>query len=177
MVHVAQGVQSERYALQKPEKRERQLTESVQIVEVELAHSVDPSLKKIKGNIAELTRHERRTKEKIHQKNKKPQGWKKKPENASRRPAKYHDWLTPLFWTHIVIVAKQVGWKMGASDIANGLRKRDPVTFEKINRNTVEGWIDRSSEKPQWKESVLRRVQSGDGPGHDKGGSRGILVR
>jgi hypothetical protein len=66
---------------------------------------------------------------------------------------------------------------MGASDIANGLRKRDPVTFERINRNTIEGWIDRSHEKPQWKESVLRRVQSGDGPGHDKGGSRGILVR
>lgn len=66
---------------------------------------------------------------------------------------------------------------MGASDIANGLRKRDPVTFERISRNTIEGWIDRSSEKPQWKESVLRRVQSGDGPGHDRGGSRGILVR
>ena len=60
---------------------------------------------------------------------------------------------------------------MGASDIVNGLRKRDPVTF------TVEGWIDRSGEKPHWKESVLRRAQSGDGPGHDKGGSQGILVR
>ena len=66
---------------------------------------------------------------------------------------------------------------MGASDIVNGLRKRDPVTFEKISRNTVEGWIDRSGEKPHWKESVLRHTQSGDGPGHDKGGSQGILVR
>jgi hypothetical protein len=122
MVHVALGVQSERYTLQKSLKRERRLTESVQIVEVELADSVDPSLKKIKGNIAELTRHERRTKDKIHQKNRNPKGRKQKPENAPR-PAKYHDWLTPLCWTHIVIVAKKVGWKMGASDIANGLRK------------------------------------------------------
>ena len=142
---------------------------------MELSDSVDPSLKKIKGNIPELTRHERHTKDKIHNKNRKPQGRKWKPEN-SPRSAKYHDWLTPLCWTHIVIVAKQVGWKMGASDIANGLKKRDPVTFEKISRNMIDGWIDRSNGKPWWKESVLRRVQSGDGPGHDKGGSQGILV-
>lgn len=65
---------------------------------------------------------------------------------------------------------------MGASEIVNGLRKRDPVTFEKISCNTINGWIDCSDRKPWWKESVLRHVQNRDGPGHDKGGSQGILV-
>jgi hypothetical protein len=73
-------------------------------------------------------------------------------------------------------VAKQVGWSMGASDIAMRLKKRDPVTFGQISRNTIEGWIDRSSGNPRWKDSVLRRVEDGNNPGHDKGGRRGILV-
>lgn len=103
-------------------------------------------------------------------KNCKPQGRKLKPKNIPR-PAKYHDWLTPLCWTQIVIATKNVGWKMGALDIAKGLKKRDPVTFQKINRNTIEGWIDRTGEKPRWKDSVLRRMQSGDGPGHNKTGA------
>jgi hypothetical protein len=71
-------------------------------------------------------------------KNRKPQGRKQKLENIPRS-AKYHDWLTPLCWTHIVIVTKNVGWKMGALDIAKGLKKRDPVTFKKISQNTIEG--------------------------------------
>ena len=65
---------------------------------------------------------------------------------------------------------------MSASEIANGLKKRNPNTFGKINRNTIEGWIDRSGAKPKWKDSVLRRVDDGNSPGHDKGGQQGILV-
>jgi hypothetical protein len=66
---------------------------------------------------------------------------------------------------------------MSASEIANGLKKRNPDTFGKLNRNTIEGWIDRSGAKPKWKEAVLRRVEDGNSPGHNKGGQRGILVR
>ena len=33
---------------------------------------------------------------------------------------------------------------MSASEIANGLKKRNPDTFGEINCNTIEGWIDRS---------------------------------
>jgi len=65
---------------------------------------------------------------------------------------------------------------MGASDIATRLKKRDPVTFGQISRNTIEGWIDRSSGNPRWKDSVLQRVEDGNSPGHDKGGRGGILV-
>ncbi len=31
---------------------------------------------------------------------------------------------------------------MGASDIATCLKKRDPITFGQISRNTIEGWIN-----------------------------------
>src|SRR6266545_6019955 len=68
-------------------------------------------------------------------------------------------------------------WQMGASDIANRLKKRDPATFSQISRNTIEGWVDRSGVKPRWKESVLRQVEDGNNPGHSSGGHRGILVR
>ena len=65
---------------------------------------------------------------------------------------------------------------MSASDIANGLKRRNPDTFSNINRNTIEAWIDRSGVKPKWKDSVLRRIDDGNNPGHNKGGQRGILV-
>lgn len=140
---------------------------------MELEDSTDPSLKKIKGNIAELTRPARDLKGKIHAQNRKPQGRKQKNKP---RAAKYHNWLTPFCWTQIVIAAKQAGQSMGASDIATRLKKRDLVTFGQISRNTIEGWIDRSSGNPCWKDSVLRRVEDGNSPGHNKGGRRGILV-
>src|SRR5260221_2181523 len=108
---------------------------------MELEDARDPSAKKIKSKVPELTRPARNLKAKIHTKNRKPQGRKQKYEP---RAAKYHNWLTPFCWTQIVIATKQVGWQMGASDIANRLKKRDPVTFCQISRNTIEGWIDRS---------------------------------
>jgi hypothetical protein len=135
----------------------------------------DPSLKTIKGSIPELTRPARDLKAKLHAQNRKPQGRKQKNEP---RAAKYHNWLTPFCWTHIVIIANHVGWQMNATDMANGLRRRDPVTFAKINRNTIEGWIERpKGGRPRWKESVLHRIENGNSPGHNKGGSKGILVR
>jgi len=141
---------------------------------MELEDGIDPSVKKIKSQVPELTRPARNLKAKIHSKNRKPQGRKQKHKP---RAAKYHNWLTPFCWTQIVIATKQVGWQMGTSDIANRLKKRDPATFSRISRNTIEGWVDRSGVKPQWKESVLRRVEDGNNPGHSSGGHRGILVR
>ncbi|KIJ90294.1 hypothetical protein K443DRAFT_15356 [Laccaria amethystina LaAM-08-1] len=109
------------------------------LIEMKLEDSTDPSLKKIKGNIAELTRPARDLKGKIHTQKRKPQGRK---QTHKPRPAKYNNWLTPFCWTQIVVVAKQAGRSMGASDIAMRLKKRDPVTFAQISRNTIEGWID-----------------------------------
>jgi hypothetical protein len=45
------------------------------------------------------------------------------------------------------MAAKQMGSKIGASDITNRLRKHDPVMFAKINQTTIDRWIDHSSRK------------------------------
>jgi hypothetical protein len=145
----------------------------MELVEMELKDSTDPSLKKIKGNIAELTQPARDLKGKVHTQNQKPQGQKQKNKPCA---AKYNNWLTPFCWTQIIIMAKQVGRSMGASDIAIHLKKHDPVIFGQISRNMIEGWIDRSSGNPRWKDSVLQRVENGHNPGHNKGGHQGILV-
>jgi len=140
---------------------------------MELNNLTDPSIKKMKQNILELTRPARNLKEKIHAQNRKPQGRKRKHKPW---PAKYNNWLTPFCWAQIVIVAKQVGWQMGSSDIANRLKSCDSVTFAQISCNTIEGWIDQSSAKPQWKETVLKWVEDGNNPGHNRGSHCGILV-
>jgi len=144
-----------------------------QVVDLELEDSVDPTVKRLKTTLAEESRPGRAFTLKAHQKKPKPQGRKLKNQP---RPARYTNWLTPFCWVQITIVAKQVGWKMSASEIAQKLKQRDPITFAKIHRNTIDGWIDRSGNKPCWTDSVLRRTQDGNNPGHNKGGRRGILV-
>jgi hypothetical protein len=116
---------------------------------MELADTADESVKMIKGNVAELTRPARAILEKIKNQKHKPPGRKRKNQS---RPAKNTNWLTPFCWSQIVIVAKQVGWKMSASAMADALKKRDPITFAGINRTTIDGWIDRSGDRPRWKE-------------------------
>ena len=139
---------------------------------MELRNVTDKSLKKIRGNIPELTHPARELTEKMRAVKCKAQGRKRINEP---RPAKYHNWLTSFCWMQISIVAKQVGWQMSASAIEEGLKKRDPITFVKIRRTTINGWIDRSGSMPQWKESILRRVEAGNSPGHNKGSCQGIL--
>ena len=141
---------------------------------MELSDVTDKSLKKIKGNISELTCPARELKTKMRVT--KMRAEKRTGKAPGRktihepRPAKYHNWLTPFCWTQVTIVAKQVSWRMSASAIADGLKKRDPITFAKISRTTINGWIDRSGDTPQWKESILRRVEAGNSPSHSKGG-------
>jgi hypothetical protein len=66
---------------------------------------------------------------------------------------------------------------MSASEIVATAKRMDPVVFDGLRRTTVDGWIDRSGERPRWKDSVLRKIDQGNDPGHNKGGSRGVLVR
>ena len=129
--------------------------------------------KKSKKNIAELTRPARAIKEKIRSAKKKPQGRKRVNE---ARPAKYHNWHTPFCWSQIKIAAKQVGWRMSASAIVHALNHMDRDTFAAISRTTVDSWIDRKGPKPRWSDAVLKKVEQGNDPGHNKGGRRGILV-
>ena len=145
-----------------------------QIIEVNL-EDTERSAKKFQQTIAELSRPARALKEKERELHHKPQGRKRK---NTPRPAKYKNWHTPFCWSQITLAAKRVGWKMSATAIAKELKRMDPVTFASIHFNTIDGWIDQSGNKPQWKESILQRVEEGLGnsPGHNKGGRRGILV-
>jgi hypothetical protein len=129
--------------------------------------------KKAKQTIAELTRPARALKEKIKAKNQKPQGRKRIHE---ARPAKYHNWHTPFCWSQILLAAKKVGWQMSSSAMVGTLRRMDPETFAGISRTTIEAWIDRTGDKPQWRNTVLQKVEQGNDPGHNKGGRRGVLV-
>ena len=45
-----------------------------------------------------------------------------------------------------------------------------------LHQTTVDGWINCSGERPHWKDSVLRKIDQGNDPGHNKGGSQGVLV-
>jgi hypothetical protein len=128
--------------------------------------------KNVKGEITELTRLARALKAEIHNKNWKPQGRKK---IHTTRPAKYHNWHTLFCWSQILLAVKEVGWRMGASDI-RALKRRDKDTFAGITRSTVNEWIDWKGKKPKWTAAVLKKVERGNNPGHNKGGRQGILV-
>ncbi|KAF8234197.1 hypothetical protein L208DRAFT_1157549, partial [Tricholoma matsutake] len=106
------------------------------IIEMDLE---DRASKKAKGNIAELTHPACALKTKIKNKHRKPQGQKKKHQE---RPAKYHNWHMPFCWSQILLAAKEVGWRMGASDIICILKQRDADTFAGITCSAVNEWID-----------------------------------
>jgi hypothetical protein len=112
---------------------------------------------------------------KLKAKNRKPQGRKTihEPGNAI-----YHNWFTPFLFKQIEnsrILAGGPKWSTRA--IVRDLKKRDPVVFGKLNRTTVDGWIDRSREKPRWSDKTLKHIQQGNEQGHNNGGQKGVFVR
>jgi len=135
----------------------------------------EPSTKKFQQNIAELTRPSRTYKDKEQEAHCKPQGRKQKNKTQA---AKYKNWHTPFCWSQILTATKRAGWEMSAKRIAKELKRMDSTIFETISPNTIDSWIDRSGDKPRWKDSVLQRMDSltGNSPGHNKGGRQGILV-
>jgi hypothetical protein len=126
--------------------------------------------------VAELTRPGRAILKKHKEKSRKPQGRKKKKH--VERPAKYHNWHTPACWSQVLLAAKEAGPRMSATEIVKSLKRRDPVIFAGISRTTVESWINRSADPPCWINSIITRMRDGTGnmPGHNKGGRRGILA-
>lgn len=130
-----------------------------------------PSSKKV--CVAELTRPARQILANAKEKTKKSSG--RKATNV-RCPATYHNWHTPLLWSQIKLAAVQVGWQMNAMDICRRLKQRDADTFAGISRSTVEGWIDRTGNKPCWNEATLHMEEQGNEQGHSKGGRQSIFV-
>jgi hypothetical protein len=123
--------------------------------------------------LPELSRPAREIQKKIKVATRKPQG--PMPRKVPR-PAKYMNWFSPFIWSQINTAARITGWKMSATEIVHELRKHNPETFGKINRTTVNEWIDRSGDRPRWSDAALEKVGQGNNPGHNKGGRRGILV-
>jgi hypothetical protein len=102
--------------------------------------------KKRKINLAEETRPARTLQRKIKDKTRKKQGHKQKGE---LRQAKHHNWFTPVCWTMIEQAAKAAGWQMSPTQIVQIAKARNPEIFEKLTRETVKGWIDRSGPQPR----------------------------
>ncbi|KAJ7934276.1 hypothetical protein B0H13DRAFT_2306007 [Mycena leptocephala] len=138
-----------------------------------------PPTKRFKMSVAEATRPNRAAENRMAEK-KKLKGYEKRGRKKmkERKEAVYHNWFTPLSWTQIERAATHpsVGRNMSASAIRDVLRRSDPVIFEKISHSTIDGWIDRSGERPKWKESVLVRAEKANFQGHPNGGRRGALV-
>lgn len=65
---------------------------------------------------------------------------------------------------------------MGTFKIVAVTKSMDPVVFDGLHGTTVDGWIDCSGEKPCSKHSVLKKINQGNDPWHNKGGSWGVLV-
>ena len=126
--------------------------------------------------VAELTQPGRVILKKHKEKSRKSQGRKKK--GHVERPAKYHNWHTPACWSQILLATKEAGPQMNAIEIVKSLKQRDPVIFAGISRTTVNSWINRSSDPPCWTDSIITRMRDATGnmPGHNKGGQRGILA-
>ncbi|KAK6968926.1 hypothetical protein R3P38DRAFT_3508514, partial [Favolaschia claudopus] len=108
---------------------------------------------------------------KIKEKTRHSAGRKKK--NADRR-ATYVNWMTPFAWSSITAAQRKVGW--GVTDMVRELHRVNHDFFQHLTPSTVRGWIENVGGFNQWKPTVLARADSGNIPGHNKGGPRGILV-
>ncbi|RXW18423.1 hypothetical protein EST38_g7441 [Candolleomyces aberdarensis] len=144
------------------------------IKQMELTDTTESSKRFKENSVAELSRPTRAIQARIIAQRRYPQGRKKKNE---ARPATYHNWFTPFIWAQIEQAVKRAGWRMSATSIVREAQKADPEVFKGLRHSTVEGWIDRSGDRPRWKASVLQRLQRGNLTGHNKGGRQGILVR
>lgn len=126
------------------------------------------------ASVAELSRPERQTERKFKAKTRKPSGRK-----ATHQPkdARYHNWFTPFLFNQIEnarIFAGGPKWSTRA--IVKVLKLRNPVVFAKLNRTTIDMWIDRSGRKPRWSDRTVERIEEGNQTGHSNAGRKGVLV-
>lgn len=131
--------------------------------------------KRQKQEFAEATRPKRAIRAALHTKSRKPQGRK---STKLKTRAIYVNWHTPLLWGQIMKAASDpsVGWTMSTTAIKKVLMQRSPESFAKLNRSTIEGWIDRSGPKPKWSDSSLQMAEKGHSQGGHAAGARGALA-
>ncbi|VDC01763.1 unnamed protein product [Peniophora sp. CBMAI 1063] len=129
--------------------------------------------KRMKADVAELSRPERRTCQRLKDKRRSNAGRKRKNE---RKGAVYVNWHSPFLWRQIDQARRKVGWSETA--IQRELARRDPELFGCISRTTIQGWIDKSNPlAPRWTDSCLEMNRHGNHQAEgNKGGRRGILA-
>jgi hypothetical protein len=130
------------------------------------------------GSVAELSRPARRlfSKGKVKAKVRKPSRRKRK---NTEKPTKYHTiGLLPSYLFKKIEDARIAsgGPKWSTRAIIRKLQKKNFATFKGLSWTTINGWIDRSQNKPRWSEKVLERVRKGNEPGHVNGGRKSVLV-
>ena len=109
------------------------------------------------GTVAALSRPARSAKERFIEKTCKPQGRKAiQPSKAM----KYHNWFTPFLFKQIDDARRRSGGpRWSTTAIVNELKRKDITTFAGLNRTTLDGWIDRSGEKPRWSDTALNAYE------------------
>ena len=113
----------------------------------------------------------------MHKASKASESRDRKKENQPR-PARYTNWHAPFLWSQIkqAAIETRLGTRMSAVDIVRHLKHKDTEIFAHLRPSTVDGWIDKSGPRHEWKTSVLLQAERGHDLGHSKGGRRGILV-
>ena len=67
---------------------------------------------------------------------------------------------------------------MSTWNLIKVMQQKDPITFKKLSRTTIEAWIDQSDpEWPCWSTSTLAKAEAANFQGHANGGWKGALVR
>jgi hypothetical protein len=79
------------------------------------------------------------------------------------------NWYHPILWTHIDTSACRNSWS--PSGIVKQLQRENPALFNKLNKGTVQKWID-SSTKQGWSETTNANVARRHGSGQ-----AGILAK
>ena len=126
------------------------------------------------GSVAELSRPAKALNRNFMEKWKKPQGRKQKHNSLK---GKYHNWLSPFLFTQIETARVTSGSpKWSTRAIVRTLKKKDPETFQGLGCSTIDGWIDRTSDKPKWSERKLERISCGNEPGNDNCGRKSFFV-
>lgn len=126
-------------------------------------------------DLAEQSRPKRAIEETLHQSTRKPQGRKRKHEWET---AKYVNWHSPFLWPAIERAAlhPSVGLNMSTTRIKDVLVRVNPDSvYGRLNRSTIEGWIDRTGTRPHWSEAALAMAAKGHIQG-GHGGFRGYLA-
>lgn len=125
-------------------------------------------------SIAELSRPAKAVIKRYKDKNRKAQGRK---QVIPKKRTAYVNWFSPFLFQQIEAARVKAGgpqWSTRA--IERELKKSDPEVFAKFSRTTIDKWIDRSGDHPQWSDKTLMRIQKGNDLATEGAGRKGVLV-